>query len=280
MHSHVWSIRYKQRPLRYVLFWKPFLAFSIVGVGLVLFITLFTYRDFWRAFASIKYIGIASSIFFVFLCLNEVFFLVKRFKKVVKGIVRWCDVLSGVLTVIITIIAFFFDNWDLYDIIAGCICVGSIKIFHFNSLKESFLAMGIFTITIGIMAVALHYVLPMSYNDYAGELSSPLFFEVPDLVNNLFKKCSWLPIIDVIIPGVTLSFLRVYDENKSSKWGGVYTISGNITFVVSTIIWVLIELVDPFSCPFSLITCPLLMLVIFIISWKRNDWKTLLNGQF
>jgi NADH:ubiquinone oxidoreductase subunit 6 (subunit J) len=96
----------------------------------------------------------------------------------------------------------------------------------------------------------------------------------------LFKKCSWLPVLDVIIPGVTLSFLRVYDENKSSKWGGIYTISGNITFIISTIIWIGIEIVDPYSFPFSLVTCPLLMLVIFVISWRRNDWVTLLRGQF
>jgi hypothetical protein len=131
-----------------------------------------------------------------------------------------------------------------------------------------------------VLAIILHFLLPLSYNDYAGELSSPLFFEVPDLVNNLYKKCSWLPIIDVIIPGVMLSYLRVYDENKSSKWGGVYTISGNLIFVIATAIWVGLESVYPFSVPFSLITYPILLLSIFIISWRRNDWPTLLNGQF
>jgi hypothetical protein len=140
--------------------------------------------------------------------------------------------------------------------------------------------MTIMVVTVTIVGVTLHYILPLSYNDYAGELSSPIFFEVPDMVNNLFKKCSWLPILDVIIPGVTLSFLRVHDENKSSKWGGIYTLSGNITFIASTILWICIELVDPYSFPFSLITFPLLMLVIFIISWRRNEWTTLLYGQF
>ena len=131
-----------------------------------------------------------------------------------------------------------------------------------------------------VLAIILHFLLPLSYNDYAGELSSPLFFEVPDLVNNLYKKCSWLPIIDVIIPGVMLSYLRVYDENKSSKWGGVYTISGNLIFVIATAVWVGLESVYPFSVPFSLITYPILLLSIFIISWRRNDWPTLLHGRF
>lgn len=37
---------------------------------------------------------------------------------------------------------------------------------------------------------------------------------------------------------------------------------------------------DPYSFPFSLVTCPLLMLVIFVISWRRNEWFTLLYGRF
>ena len=125
--------------------------------------------------------------------------------------VRQCDTLSGIFSIAIMIVAFFEDNWILYNILAGCICVGSIKIFHFNSLKESYLAMAIMVATVSVLCIVLQFILPLSYNDYAGELSSPLFFQVPDLVNNLFKKCSWLPVLDVIIPGVTLSYLRLYD---------------------------------------------------------------------
>ena len=134
-----------------------------------------------------------------------------QLKKRVYKSIRYCDIGSGLLTMGVTIFAFFSDNWILYDMIAICICVGSIKIFHFNSLKQSYLAMTIMVATITIISVVLHFLLPQSYNDYAGELSSPIFLEVPDLVNNLFKKCSWLPIVDVIIPGVTLSYLRVHD---------------------------------------------------------------------
>jgi hypothetical protein len=71
--------------------------------------------------------------------------------------------------------------------------------------------MAIMVATVSVLCIVLQFILPLSYNDYAGELSSPLFFQVPDLVNNLFKKCSWLPVLDVIIPGVTLSYLRLYD---------------------------------------------------------------------
>lgn len=54
--------------------------------------------------------------------------------------------------------------------------MGSIKIFHFNSLRESYLAMAIMVATVTVVCIILHFLLPLSYNDYAGELSSPLFF--------------------------------------------------------------------------------------------------------
>ena len=163
---------------------------------------------------------------------------------------------------------------------AGFICVGSIKLFHFKSLKEAYTSMIITFLAITVLTIILHFLLTLSYNDYAGELSSPLFLQVPDLVENLFKKCSWLPILDVIIPGVTLSYLRLHDENKSSKCGGIYTVTGNLTFVIATIIWILLEYVYPYSVPFSLVTYPLLMLSIFIVAWRRLDWPTLYEGKF
>ena len=103
---------------------------------------------------------------------------------------------------------------------------------------------------------------------------------MPDLVNNLYKQCSWLPVVDVIIPGSVLSYLRLYDENRSSRYGGVYTIWGNLTFISSTILWVGIEALYPFSVPFCLVTYSCLMLVVFLFAWRRNEVGTLFRGNF
>lgn len=69
---------------------------------------------------------------------------------------------------------------------------------------------------------------------------------------------------------MTLAYLRIYDQNRNSKWGGVYTISGNIAFVSSTILWIGFEWIYPFTVPFSLITYSFLMIVVFLIAWRRN----------
>lgn len=65
------------------------------------------------------------------------------------------------------LIAAFFENWIYYDILAIFICVGSIKIFHFKSLREAFISMTIMVLTVTFLAIILHFILPFSYNDYA-----------------------------------------------------------------------------------------------------------------
>jgi hypothetical protein len=148
---------------------------------------------------------------FVFLCFNEVLYIYRKSRQPVFKGIRICDITSFVIALVLMIVACFVENWIFYNIMAGCICVGSIKIFHFRSLKQAFYSMGIMCATVTIVAIILHYLLERSYNDYTSELASPLFIQIPDLVSNIFKKCSWLPTFDVIIPGVMLSYLRVYD---------------------------------------------------------------------
>lgn len=82
--------------------------------------------------------------------------------------IRVCDLISIALTVITTVTAFFIESWVYYYFIAGCICVGSIKLFHFSSLKQAFSSMIIMVTNTTILAIILHFLLPLSYNDYAG----------------------------------------------------------------------------------------------------------------
>ncbi len=72
------------------------------------------------------------------------------------------------------------------------------------------------------------------------------------------------------MPGVLLSFLRTYDENYNTGWGGVYTVVGNLSFLGSTIIWILAEAIYPYSIPFSLVTYSLLITSICVCAFKRN----------
>ena len=51
---------------------------------------------------------------------------------------------------------------------AVCICIASIKIFHFRSLKQAFASMTIMFVSVTILAIIFHFTLAQSYNDYTG----------------------------------------------------------------------------------------------------------------
>lgn len=121
------------------------------------------------------------------------------------------SVLSAAISFICYLFGLWCENWIYYNLLSFCIAIGAIKMFRFRSLRNGIYTMLIVLASIVIFAVWSYLKLPRAVNDYASELSSPLFVEVPDLVNNLYKKCSWISIYDMILPGAILAYLRDYD---------------------------------------------------------------------
>lgn len=108
MFSHVWSIKINLKPLRVQLKWIPFLIFSVAGSVAIILLLKFAFKESGAAFNFIRYGGIVIAIPFTFLCFNEIFFIATRLKKRVFKFLRWCDVISLALTVVVITFAFIF----------------------------------------------------------------------------------------------------------------------------------------------------------------------------
>jgi len=242
-------------------------------------------RDLENLAGAMRYCGVVISSFFIFVCFNELFYEFRLFRLILFWKIRRCEAMSILIAIASVTAAFFVDNWIYSNFMAICICIASIKIFQFASLKVAYISNLILAIAVVLVYAAVHYFSSRkSIDDYARELSSPLFLMFPDIGNNnLFRKCSWLFIVDIIVPGVMISYLRLYDVNRGSFYLGVYTLVGNVTIIVATVLWMTISYFMSelsFSIPFSLINYFALMLVIFIVSWSRNEWKDLWSGMF
>lgn len=68
-----------------------------------------------------------------------------------------------------------------------------------------------------VAAVVYHYASPdQSYNDVFGrDIVSPILMQFPSLTESLYKKCSWVPVTEIIFPGITISYLRRYQSNPT-----------------------------------------------------------------
>ena len=159
-HSQVWSIKYKGRRLGFRVRWQYVLIICLIVVAISIVLYLAAFKDLQTAFVGLHYFGIVFSGFFIFICLNEIFYLFKIMRISLYSYFRICQALSIFLSLLVVIAAFFVDNWIFDNIMAICICVASIKILQFNSLKETFISKLIVIVVFTSVTAALHYIDP------------------------------------------------------------------------------------------------------------------------
>lgn len=153
-------------------------------VILVLAVIIYVYakKQFDNANKFLTVIGLVLAYICCFICADEIFFLIRSFKREVWKFIRICDLISFIASTIMFIVGFYLQDWIYYDILSLAICVGAIKLFRFRSMKQAFVCMATTTLIVTIVATVLHFKMERSYNDYTSELASPLFIQIPDMV--------------------------------------------------------------------------------------------------
>ena len=154
LHSRIWSLRYNMYPIAIELKWHRFLIFMLVGIAIATGFYIMAADQFKNANIGAMYVGLIISLFFSFICWDEALFLSSKLRKSVWKFgqgkqaksIRICDILSLVFALAMFGIGFVTDGWIYNDIMAICICVGSIKMFKFRSLKQGFLSLLIMVI--------------------------------------------------------------------------------------------------------------------------------------
>lgn len=187
--------------------------------------------------------------------------------------VRICDILSIIVSMVIVslfgIVPSISSNYPFNDVLSVIISVGSIKLFKFLNLKDAIICCFVVFAFENITALFLHFMYhDMSYNDLFGStVNSPLVMQISILSYSLYQKCSWLPVTEIILPGITIAYLRRYDYSRDSK---LYFILGNVLFVCSTFLWITVQSLTVHSLPFALITYPALFIPVIILAYKRD----------
>ena len=185
------------------------------------------------------------------------------------GPVRYLDVLSLVVGLGVTIAWWLTNrNWILNDVISVCICISFIKIFKFISLRNS-LIYSCVVVTIEItISLCIQYVIGLKYNSLIlNTFNNPMEIQLPCINPILNQKCSWIPITEVIFPGVFLSYMRRFDDSRNSH---IYLIISSLTFFVASLIWMVVTIFNRHFWPLDTFTQPAVLLVVVLFAVKRN----------
>lgn len=100
-------------------------------------------------------------------------------------------------------------NWISSDIIGVCTIIAFIKCFKFTSMQMATLMLSTILALEVIIALIIYFVLHQSYNNLLlNQFNNPMFLQIPTINQELDQRCAWIPVTEVIFPGIFLSYLR------------------------------------------------------------------------
>ena len=152
------------------------------------------------------------------------------------------------------------------------------KILKLRSLAMVVLLTGSLLLLEAAVGVFIHYVLEVSYNNYIINIfQNPNLLVMPSITPQLYRQCAWLPITSILFPGLLLSYLRRFDVSRSTN---IYLKVGLWSFYLGSATWMLVDMGIRHSLPFGVISEPVAIAVICLVSRKRNELKIIWNGIF
>lgn len=159
-------------------------------------------------------------------------------------------------------------NWIIGDTIYFCIYLATIKLVKFGSLKTALIA---FIITMGLnifLILLAQFVIGVYFNNGMLTLfNNPLFLEVPAITIYPNRKCSWLFLFSMALPGILLCYLERFDQSRSSK---VYSLIFLLCYTLCSLAWILISIYMIFTLPYDIIIMPFAFLFIVLYANRRG----------
>ena len=160
-------------------------------------------------------------------------------------------------------------NWLIGNIIAVAISIITIRIFKFTSFK--------FISAIYIFSLVYEYLWVYYKSNYYDENykltnTTPYDFPVkiicPELISSPFSACNYLPISDIILPGILLMYSRKFEDDKNSKNYYKFGLGAlGVGLAINLFVYYYLNL----PTPSFLFTGPLVMLTLLAIAYKQNE---------
>lgn len=246
-------------------------TFSIVFNLIVIVASILAY--YLPSFTSItlKIIGSLIGTVGVMVCSSETLYLLKnrRLNEARFGVVRLLDIICLIIGIVFTTVYWLTDGmWIINDILAVCTIVAGIKIFKVRSLATGiFMLFSLLVIEI-VAGLIVHYVIKTSYNNLVIQMfESPLVVAFPSITPELYRKCAWLPLTNILFPGLFISYLRRFDKSRGTF---LYLLIGYGSFYVGSILWMVVDMSTRHALPMAIISDPVTTIAICFFAMRRN----------
>jgi hypothetical protein len=229
---------------------------------------------------QLKVIGSTVGMVGVTVCTAEILWLFRsqKLNKRLFLIVRVMDVISALIGGAMTGLYWLTDMWLVSDILATCAIIAGLKLLKICSLKNGIFMLYMFLIFEILATLTVHFIVGKEYNNLVVQLfEDPLIILFPSITPQLMRKCAWIPISNVLFPGLFISYLRRFDKSRGTF---MYLFIGWISYCVGSMLWMLIDIHISFSIPMGIIFAPVATVMILGFAYRRNEFETIWSGCF
>lgn len=213
--------------------------------------------------------------------MSEILWLIKSpsLKNKVLWKIRYLDIVSFLVGALTILLYWITDGvWLLNDALAVSIIIAGIKILKLRSLKIGILMLLSFLLFEVVAGLIIHYVVGVSYNNLVIQLfQSPLVIVFPSITHQFYRKCAWLPVTNLIFPGLFISYLRRFDKARGTL---IYLLVGYVSFYVGSVAWIFVDMLTVHSLPVAILSDPIIIFCVCLIANRRNELKTMMSGLF
>jgi hypothetical protein len=170
-----------------------------------------------------------------------------KFKKIV---IRPIDII-GVLLSIPVVVGWWLTgrNWIFSDILSIIIIVSVIKVFKFVSFKVALIA---YLVMVSLYSAADILISIRYHNQYSSyalfQAETPYQFQIPLITPTYGQRCTWVSITTIAFPGLLVSYLRRFDQSRSTR---IYLITAIATYFLGSVIWWIADAFSYYPLPFD-----------------------------
>lgn len=188
--------------------------------------------------------------------------------------IRLIDIL-GVLISIPVVLGWWYagQNWIFSDILSVILIVTIIKVFKFVSFKVALVAYLLMVTIYSTADVIIAIRYQNAFSDYdLYSANTPYQFQIPQLVPSYGQKCSWVSITTIAFPALLVSYLRRFDQSRSTR---IYLTTAVATYFIGSVIWWIANALSYYPLPFDAFCEPIMIIAFTLFAFKRKELRTL-----
>ncbi|CAD8103977.1 unnamed protein product [Paramecium primaurelia] len=197
--------------------------------------------------------------------------------------IRVCDCISIFLSILFVVLYLTLDQaWYISNFITFCITGSLLRLFKVTNLRGvTILYLAIILFDCIYYFVLLTKVFSVNYQIIVLQYSNyPVLFQIPQFRYNYLKVCVWLSLMDLVVPGISISYLYRFDRNRNSR---VYFIIGLVGLFFGIVCWLLGTLSSSkngIQLPQSIFVYPLIIIFTCLWAIRQGDLRIIWYGQF